>query len=158
MSVLEGTLVHIINKLSWVKQYLSEKDRNNINAIIGSINKIEKFIGDFEDADQLEQDELVLDATLMNFVVIGETSIKISSTFKLNHTDIDWRGIKDFRNFIAHEYFSVNVTEVWQIIKDHLPILKSQLLNILEVNKTDYWKESYFLEKKAQDSTLWHSQ
>jgi len=117
---------------------MSERDRNNINAIIGSINKIEKFIVDIWDADQLEQDELVLDATLMNFVVIGETSIKISSTFKLNHSDIDWRGIKDFRNFISHDYFSVNVTEVWQIIKDHLPILKSQLLNILEVNKTDY--------------------
>jgi uncharacterized protein with HEPN domain len=33
------------------------------------------------------------------------------------HPDYDWRMIKDFRNFIVHEYFGVDLQIIWDITK-----------------------------------------
>jgi len=35
-----------------------------------------------------------------------------------------------FRNIIAHDYFGIYAPEVWEIIKTHIPKLKSELENI----------------------------
>jgi uncharacterized protein with HEPN domain len=40
------------------------------------------------------------------------------------HPDYDWRMIKDFRNFIVHEYFGVDLQIIWDITKFELNVLK----------------------------------
>lgn len=74
----------------------------------------------------------IIDATLMNFIVIGEMTSKISEALiRETHDQIDWFKMKGFRNIIAHNYFGVDAEEVWQIIQDKLPVLKAQLLTIM---------------------------
>ncbi len=74
---------------------------------------------------------LVFDATLMNFVVIGEMVDRISPELKSRHTDLDWQRIKDFRNMVAHDYMGVDAEEVWQIIHANLPDLRTKIQAIL---------------------------
>lgn len=74
------------------------------------------------------------DAVMMQFVVIGEMVIKIDEPFKEVHSHIPWKEIKDFRNIIAHDYFGIDATEIWSIIKEHLPHLKSQLQNLQKIH------------------------
>lgn len=66
----------------------------------------------------------------MNFIVLGEITYKLSDTFKNKYAGIDWRKIYAFRNVLAHDYFEILPEEVWQIIKKHLPKLKTELLKI----------------------------
>ena len=66
----------------------------------------------------------------MNFVVIGESVTRISSSFKSEQKVIPWQRIKDFRNLIAHDYFGVDAEEVWQIIENEITSLKSKLENL----------------------------
>jgi len=40
--------------------------------------------------------------------------------------------IKDFRNFIVHEYFGVDIQIVWDITKQELPELKSKISQLNE--------------------------
>ena len=64
----------------------------------------------------------------MNFIVIGEMADKLSDDFKLKtQENVDWLKIKSFRNIIAHNYFGVDAEEVWQIVHDYLPGLKSHV-------------------------------
>jgi uncharacterized protein with HEPN domain len=47
-----------------------------------------------------------------------------SASLKEQEPDIDWQGVKDFRNLVAYDYLGVDAEEVWQIIYNHLPINK----------------------------------
>jgi len=42
--------------------------------------------------------------------------------------DFSWRMIKDFRNFIIHEYFGVDAQIVWDLTKFELPELREKIL------------------------------
>ena len=67
----------------------------------------------------------------MNFVALGETVGKLSEEFRDKHPTIEWSKIYAFRNIIAHDYFGVDEEEVFGIIKKHLPILQTDLQNLL---------------------------
>ncbi|WP_346318277.1 DUF86 domain-containing protein [Chitinophaga sp. YIM B06452] len=64
-----------------------------------------------------EADSKTKDAVERNFEIIGEASSRIPDSFRQQHPGIEWRIIKDFRNFIIHEYFGINNQIVWDIIQ-----------------------------------------
>lgn len=67
---------------------------------------------------------------MMNFIALGETVTKLSQEFKNKNNHIEWLKIHAFRNIIAHDYFGIDEDEVWQIIKNHLPKLKTDIENL----------------------------
>ena len=64
---------------------------------------------------------------IRNFEVVGEACRHLSHGFTASHPDVDWRGIRDFRNLLVHEYFGVDPSIVWDIVKAELPKLKEKL-------------------------------
>lgn len=109
----------------------SHKDFGCLLSINESIDKIFLYIEKFKDADDFFQDSISFDATMMNFIIIGEMADKLSDEFK-NSTEsqIDWFKIKGFRNIIAHNYFGIDAEEVWQIIHNSLGSLKTDIEKI----------------------------
>ncbi len=107
-----------------------ETDLLNSIAIVESIEKIEQYTHRYKSAEQWMHDEQCFDACLMNFVVIGEMTAKMSIEFLEQNKSIEWHKIKAFRNIIAHDYFGIDFKEVWQIIQTKLPELKIQLKQI----------------------------
>jgi len=75
---------------------------------------------------------MAFDATLMNFVVIGEVVEKISRQVQDHFPEVPWSQIKSLRNIIAHAYFGVDAEEVWQIIQNDVPVFKIEIRRILE--------------------------
>lgn len=67
-----------------------------------------------------------------NFEIIGEAASRISENYKLIHPEIEWRILKDFRNFIIHEYFGINNEIVWDTIQLRLPDLLISFQNLLK--------------------------
>jgi uncharacterized protein with HEPN domain len=109
-----------------------EKDKGNLLSIMDSCLKIEVFTDEFSDADSFFNDDKSFDAVLMNFVIIGEAVSRLSEKLKAEENRISWGKIKNFRNIVAHDYFGVDAEEVWQIVKNDLPVLKADVLQILE--------------------------
>ena len=108
---------------------------NNIftcRAILEAIEKIENYSKDFKNDDDFFHHEMNFDATMMQFVVIGEMIVKLEDSFKEEYIHIPWQEIKDFRNIVAHDYFGIDSVEIWSIIKDHLPKLKKQLQKLVD--------------------------
>lgn len=66
-----------------------------------------------------------------NFEIIGEASTRLSTNFKTLHPHIEWRIIKDFRNFIIHDYFGINHQIVWDTIQLRLPALLLSIKSLL---------------------------
>jgi uncharacterized protein with HEPN domain len=107
------------------------KDRHCLEAINEAANKIFDYSSEFSSADEFLEDVKSFDAVMMNFVIIGEMVDKISGDLKKRNNQITWSKIKGFRNLVAHDYFGIDAEEVWQIIQEKLPTLKSQLEDII---------------------------
>jgi len=108
------------------------KDHLCLESILETADRIIEYTSGFDSADNFNNDYRNFDATMMNFVVIGEMVDKLSDNFKRDHTNIEWIKIKGFRNIVAHDYFGIDAEEVWQIIKNKIPDLKSEILKLLE--------------------------
>ncbi|MEM6842892.1 MAG: HepT-like ribonuclease domain-containing protein [Bacteroidota bacterium] len=110
---------------------MSEKDKGNLLAILDSCTKIQSFVDKLESADSLYNDVKTFDAVLMNFLIIGESVAKLSEELKNQENQVPWTKIKGFRNIVAHNYLGVDAEEVWQIVKNHLPVLERDINKIL---------------------------
>lgn len=111
---------------------MREHDEANIEDCLYAIVHIEEYTEGVGSPDQLLNDSKTYDAVLMNFVIIAEACNRISLDVQESHPEIDWNGIRRFRNYIAHDYFGVDIDAVWQSLTIELPKLKTGLKRILE--------------------------
>ncbi|MBD3748765.1 MAG: DUF86 domain-containing protein [Sphingobacteriales bacterium] len=110
---------------------MSERDiKLLLEDILDSLNKIELYTSDLSFEDY-EIDSKTKDAVERNFEIIGEASSRISNDYKIQNPIVEWRILKDFRNFIIHEYFGINNQIVWDTIKFRLPDLKQDILKLI---------------------------
>lgn len=107
------------------------KDQTIILLMLETIEKIFQYTSDLKSAEEFEKDNESLDASLMNFIVLGESISKLSDDFRKKHLHIEWHKIYAFRNILAHDYFGILPEEIWEIIQKHLPKLKTDLKKIL---------------------------
>jgi uncharacterized protein with HEPN domain len=105
------------------------KDHHCLESILEATDRIIEYTSGFDSADNFNNDYRNFDATMMNFVVIGEMVDKLSTDFKRDHTTIEWIKIKGFRNIVAHDYFGIDAEEVWQIIKNKTQISNPRYKN-----------------------------
>jgi uncharacterized protein with HEPN domain len=108
------------------------KDYYIILSILETIEKITRYTHTYQSADELYQNDRDFDASMMNFIVIGEQIGKLSEDVKSRNNQIDWAKIYSLRNILAHHYFGINVDIVWQIIKTNLPKLQDDLNKIID--------------------------
>jgi uncharacterized protein with HEPN domain len=80
--------------------------------------------------DEFQQNKMLVQSVLYNFLIIGEASANIPDEIKTQHPAIPWRIMADMRNVMAHEYFQVNLAIVWQTIHHSLPPVISQIKEI----------------------------
>lgn len=105
-----------------------------VEDILESIGLIEHYVNNM-DLEDFNTDRKTIDAVVRNFEIIGEASKFIPEDIKKNYQNVDWKGIVGLRNRIAHEYFGISTVIIWHIIKEELPLLKSQMEQILTGKK-----------------------
>ncbi len=108
------------------------KDYYILLSILDTVQKILKFSAGYKNAEDFYDNDRDFDATMMNFIILGETVDKLSEELKSGNGHINWSKIYGLRNIIAHQYFGINVDLVWQIIQNDIPVLKSQIDNLIE--------------------------
>lgn len=108
------------------------KDYYIILSILETIEKINRYTASYQSADELYQNDRDFDASMMNFIVIGEQIGKLSEDVKSRNNQIDWAKIYSLRNILAHHYFGINVDIVWQIINTDLPRLQDDLNKVID--------------------------
>lgn len=81
-------------------------------------------------ANYLADENLRL-ATERRIEIIGEAARHLSVAFTAAHMDIPWRKITAQRHVLAHDYGEIDPELVWRVVTVHLPILISQLEELL---------------------------
>ena len=101
-----------------------------INDILESIEAIEDYVKDIDCFDNFSKDRKTYSATIREYIIIGEAILPLLDLLKIKFPNYEWRMIKDFRNFIVHEYFGVDIQIVWDITKFELEELKNKIKSI----------------------------
>jgi uncharacterized protein with HEPN domain len=102
--------------------------------IIDAIEKIQTYTSGMT-FDQFSMNELVVDAVLMKFTVIGEATANLPPEIQARYPDIPWRKIREMRNVLVHVYFKVSRRIVWSTLNADLPPLLPRLRVILEAER-----------------------
>lgn len=81
------------------------------------------------------QSTMAQDAVIRNYEIIGEAVKQISSNFRGQNPQVDWRRIAGLRDVLIHDYTGVDLEEVWTITIDKLPELMDQIKMLVDKNK-----------------------
>lgn len=80
---------------------------------------------------QLEENEVLLDSVMFRLIQVSENSDKLTADFKSCYASIPWRAIKGLRNRIVHEYGNVDLSVVYDTVREDIPRLLRDLKEIL---------------------------
>lgn len=108
------------------------KIKFSLLSIIEAIDRIELYTKEFDDSEMFYYDQKSFDATMMQFIIIGEMISKLDENFKEKNPNIPWSKIKDFRNIVAHNYFGIDSEEIWEIITKKIKPLKHDIFLLLK--------------------------
>lgn len=102
------------------------KNKIIVGKIIKYISKVLEYTKDTT-YDVFINNSILVEACVFNLSQIGELAHKIDENFEKNHSSIPWRVMYGLRNKIVHDYEGVNLVLIWDIVKEDLPELNSQL-------------------------------
>ena len=98
--------------------------------ILQSIENIDTYVGSIKIFDVYNANPMMQDAVERNIAIIGEA---VNQIHKINETISisNARKIVGARNRLIHGYDDIDNVEVWNIIVNDLPCLKSEVLQLL---------------------------
>jgi len=102
------------------------KQRFFVEDILESIKKIQRYIENLNYND-FEKNELIVDAVIRNFEIIGEASRNIPDEIRNKYNDIPWKRMIGLRNIATLEYFGIDLSIIWEIITVNLPETKPKI-------------------------------
>lgn len=97
--------------------------------IVGSIEGIESYL-DGVSKEQFLVSEEKQDAVVRRLEVIGEAVKGIPEDFRQKHPEVPWRDIAGMRDNLIHEYFVVDLEEVWKTVTTDIIELKQKISTI----------------------------
>jgi uncharacterized protein with HEPN domain len=106
-------------------------DKVRLQHIIDAIQEIEGYLID-ADFSKFMENSMMRFACIKQMEIIGEASNHVSEDTKAKFTIVEWTQIVGMRNVFVHEYFGVDSSLVWEIIKSDLPDLKDKIIEILK--------------------------
>ena len=56
---------------------------------------------------------------------------KIPSDFKIKWSSVQWKNMAGMRDRLIHEYIGINYSIVWDVVKNKIPELNTQIQAIL---------------------------
>lgn len=97
--------------------------------IIDSAHAIKEFVEGMN-FEEFIQDRKTYSATIREYIVIGEAVTALIGSLEEQFPQYPWRMVKDFRNFVIHEYFGVDAKIVWDLTHLELDELVANIKNI----------------------------
>ena len=110
---------------------MKKDDSVYLHHILAAIERIETY-SEGVSFQELLQTEILQDGVVRQLEIIGEATRNLSADLLRSHPEVSWGEIIGLRNRIAHAYYNIDLGVVWDIIREDLPSLKSDVSRILD--------------------------
>jgi uncharacterized protein with HEPN domain len=84
---------------------------------------------------EFQDDERTQLAVLYEMTLVGEVVKRLSTEFRHQHSEIEWRKIAGMRDRLVHDYDEVKLDLIWKVIKTNIPQLLTYILPLLPVEE-----------------------
>jgi uncharacterized protein with HEPN domain len=98
--------------------------------MVDDIDRILSFVGE-RTLEEFLADEQACFAVSYAYIRIGEAIASVPQEVLDAHSEIEWRKIRHFRNFMVHVYHAVDPAHLYRTARDNLPELRINLERVL---------------------------
>lgn len=105
------------------------RDEQRLRDILEAIEKIDRYAKEGRAA--FETDERTQVWIVHYIQIIGEAARALSEGFCERYPQIPWSEIVGMRNILVHDYFGIDLDEVWTVVERDLPVLRREVQAIL---------------------------
>ncbi|HEY4483441.1 MAG TPA: DUF86 domain-containing protein [Candidatus Paceibacterota bacterium] len=105
-------------------------DKAYLQHIAEAVLKIDKYTKNATETTFV-QDEMMRDAVVREFEIIGEASRRLSDLSRRKTEEIPWSQVIAMRNKLSHEYFGVDFKAVWAVVQRDLSPLSRAVTKLL---------------------------
>ncbi len=105
------------------------RDQERLLDILEAIQRIERHAA--RGREEFDRDELVQTWIVHHIQIIGEAARTLSGDLRAAHPEIPWPEIVAMRNVLVHDYFGIDLEEVWTAVERDLPDLRRKIEAIL---------------------------
>ena len=84
--------------------------------------------------DEFLDNETLKRAVVRSLEIIGEATKKIPADFKVKWKSIQWKNMAGMRDRLIHDYIGVNYSIVWDVLKNKIPDLGTQIEQVLDAH------------------------
>ena len=99
--------------------------------IIQSCDRVDEYVAGHT-FESFSDNYMVIDAVARNLEIIGEAVKNVPKETLSLRPEIIWSDVAGFRDVIAHQYFRVKLTVVWDAINVELPLIRTAASKLLE--------------------------
>lgn len=113
---------------------MTERERRTVKLIIAHCEKIQEYMSDIESLDLFMKHEAFRDGVTLQTLVVGELIKRLSQEFRQEAAEMEktmhveyltnWRGLAGIRDYVAHEYDSLDFEEIYDTVINEIPQLK----------------------------------
>jgi len=76
----------------------------------------------------VDADPLVQVWMVHHLEILGEACRALTEPLRQAHPDVPWAAIVGMRNVLVHDYFGIDLEEVWSTVERDLPPLRAQFM------------------------------
>lgn len=105
-------------------------DRIYLEHILEALDRIQQYTADGRDAFMASS--MIQDAVVRNLEIVGEATKRITKRLRDRHPDIPWKQAAGLRDVLSHDYMSIDLTIVWNVIDSHLAALRAAISSLLQ--------------------------
>ncbi len=109
---------------------MSKEPIEYIKHILEECSYLRSVVGNDLSKDDFLQNETLKRATVRSLEIIGEATKKIPADFKVKWISIEWKSMAGMRDRLIHDYMGTNYHIVWDVIKNKIPQLHTQLTQV----------------------------
>lgn len=104
--------------------------KERLRDILDAIARIDKYTA--RGRDVFQREELIQVWVVHHLQIIGEAAAQLGREFHAAHPEVPWPQIVAMRNVLVHEYFGVDLNELWNMVERELKSVKGHVERLLD--------------------------
>jgi len=109
---------------------MAHDDAVYLRHILDAIKRILEYLYNVDETD-FQRNYLLQDGVIRQLEIIGEAAKQISQQTRNQHSQIPWKDMTGMRDKLIHDYFGLDLDQVWLTAQTDVPLLQEQIQQIL---------------------------